>query len=689
MSENWSQGGSGEYGEDPYSRSEPRPENSGRGRRRAAGPPPDGVHPDAARSRAARPQDPYASGSYDTPSYAPGSGPGQSGPNRYGLGAYDPAASYGGGAGTSGSHDTGAYDPGYETGSQRAGGRPGGSGAYPTDPRAADPYASGGYPANAAPRRPQGPPPPSQPPHPAQGRAPYGGAPQPARGTYGQGYETGGGAPGADYESGSHQTGQYDRRAAERPGYERPARERAAAPGYDRQPYEAEAYSEPAYREDPRQASGTGGRRRAAEPAPVAEEEYDYDGYDQDEYGEDPQPRSRRRGGRRDEADDDFQLIDEDQDEDSGGRGGRRPKQAKRGRNCLAVLVSFALIVGVLGYGGYWAYKHFGSHNSQPADYTATTNPQVIDVVIPQGAGGSQIGQILFSADVIKSQGSFINACTGTSQCAQIQADTYLLPKEISAQAALGLLLNPTSVDKKGQLNTYGGERAAQIFAEVEKKKGWTQAQIVTAMTGGQIDLPAWDTGKAGTNFPFAPIEGFICAEQYDLDSYSTPQALMKKMVDDQLAVFTTDNLAAKATSLNVTEYQLLTIASMAQAEAANANDLPNIAEVVFNRLKDKAEFNHLGFDTVTLYGMGNTVTSPSAADLRDTSNPYNTHLIDGLPPTPIDNPDTAALTAVTAPTPSTYVYFCAISSTTTEYASNDAQWLQLGKQYPKQCGGG
>jgi UPF0755 protein len=709
VSDNWSQGGSGGPGEDPYARPEPAPEGGGRGRRRAGGPPPDGAarQPDP-RSRPQRPQDPYAAGAPD-PAYG-NVQPGPGGQSRYGLGSYDASpfgsSPYSTTAHDSGSYPTGSYGAGPDSGAQYPAGRSAGPGRPPAEPRVLDPFATGGQSAGAGapPRRGQ-PAQPGQPQRPAPGRPPFGAAAQPPRTGYGRDpYDTGshGAGPEAGYDSGSYETGQFDRRQSERPPYDRAQRDRGAQ-GYDRQPYESQAserrpydadsYDQAPYRDEPRSA-GAGGRRRAAGPV-EPDPDPDFDEYARDEF--DPEPptrsRSRRRSTRRDEeVEEDFQLIDDehdDGDDSGGGRSGRKPKQPKRGRNCLAVFVAFAVLAGGLGYGGYRAYQWYEGRNSEPADYTATSGTELIDVVIPGGAGGTEIGQILYKADVIKSEGAFINACAANPQCPQIQANTYLVPKEISAASAVTLLLNPTNVDEKGLLTTYGGERAQQIFASLEKKKGWSDASVVAAMNSGKIDLPSWDTAKAGAKFPYAPIEGFICAEQYELGSYSTPQALLKKMVDDQLSLLTTQNFAAKAQTLGVTEYQLLTIASMAQAEAANANDLPNIAEVVFNRLKDTADFQHLGFDTVTLYGLGNTVTTPTAADLRDTTNPYNTHLIDGLPPSPIGNPDTAALTAAANPAQTKNVYFCAINSTTTLYATDNSQWADLGRQYPDQCGGG
>jgi UPF0755 protein len=153
------------------------------------------------------------------------------------------------------------------------------------------------------------------------------------------------------------------------------------------------------------------------------------------------------------------------------------------------------------------------------------------------------------------------------------------------------------------------------------------------------------------------------------------------------LTVFNKESLTDKAAALGLTPYKLLIIASLARAEAgSNTADLNKIAGVVFNRFNDPALFAHLGFDTSTLYGMGNAGTVP---DNRDTANPYNTSVfgIKGLPPSPIDSPDQQSIDAALNPNrANTYFYFCATPDGV-QYAATNAQWQQLGTKYKGLCG--
>jgi UPF0755 protein len=406
-----------------------------------------------------------------------------------------------------------------------------------------------------------------------------------------------------------------------------------------------------------------------------------------------PPPPPRRRAvpslDDEDEADSRFNLIDDEDEDDAGSGRGRKVKQ-KKGRNCLAVFIAFSVIAGGLGYGGYKGVQWYQSKYGAPPDYVSTTGTGAkVDVTIPSGSGGKTIGGLLFNAGIVKSQRAFTDACTANVKCGSIEAGTYLMPKGISAASAVTALLDPKNQDSKSQLITYGGERASQVFAALETKTGWKDADVRAAIASGNINLPSWDTGQPGAKFPYAHIEGFIATESYVLTDYKTPTDLLKKMVNDQLTVFNQENLAAKATALNLTEYKLLIIASLARAEAgSNTADLNKIAGVVFNRFNSTSLFAHLGFDTATLYGMGNTGTVP---DNNDKANPYNTSVngIKGLPPTPIDNPDQPSIDAAINPNrANNYVYFCATPDGV-QYAANNAQWQTLGNRYKGLCGTG
>ena len=263
-----------------------------------------------------------------------------------------------------------------------------------------------------------------------------------------------------------------------------PGRDREPVRDRDRDGYSAEpsgSYSSPAsrdsYAESP-SASGLRSRRRAAASDPEDE----------------------RDSGR-------FSLVDDEDDEDGngegGGRGGERKPKQRRAFTCLVVFLFFAVLAGGMGFGVFKAYSWYqGKYGPAPDYVSAVGTGEKVPVTIPSGSGGTTIGGLLFNAGIVKSQRAFSDACKANISVRNIQAGTYLLTKGLSASAAITALLNPKNQDSKTQLITYGGERAGQIFAALEAKTGWKDADIRAAISGGGIGLPSWATPSRGRSTP-------------------------------------------------------------------------------------------------------------------------------------------------------------------------------------------
>ncbi|HET9172110.1 MAG TPA: endolytic transglycosylase MltG [Actinospica sp.] len=524
------------------------------------------------------------------------------------------------------------------------------------------------------------------------------------------GYDTGQYAAGYQQQQPGYDTGGYPSQDYQRSGYDTSTGYQSQ--GYDSAAsYEAASYGSGSYDTGTRGGGyGAGRQQSSSYPAESRDPYADLgESAEPDEYEFQPRGGRRRAGtGEQPQVSDDgrFGLLDDEtatespsspgktdeDDEDRGGRrggrsGGKQKDDKKARRSCTVIFLFFALIAGGLGYGGYQAYNWYQSHYGPPADYGSASGVSSTAIVtVPSGAGGTEIASILFNAGIVKSERAFIQACNNNAQCPNIQANTYQLHKQMSAAGAVTALLNTGNVYNKSQLLVRPGERAADVFTDLEQKTGWTQAQIVSAINGGQIDLPSYAAAKTGTKYPFANVEGMLFTGTYQLPGYKTPQALLKAMVDQQVAMFNAVGLTQKASSVGMTPYQVLTVASMARAEAgSDPADLAKISGVIYTRLKNYS-YSKLGFDTSTLYGLGRTTPQPTAAELADSTNPYNLRIVRGLPPGPIDSVDQTALMGALAPTDSTDVFFCAVNGTV-HYASNNTAWAQLGKQFPGYCG--
>ncbi|MGV9567042.1 endolytic transglycosylase MltG [Streptomyces sp. NPDC003480] len=406
--------------------------------------------------------------------------------------------------------------------------------------------------------------------------------------------------------------------------------------------------------------------RRQAEPEPKT----DWDpGPDQGEH-------AFFAGDDEDDADDDG--------EDGRGRGDRRGRggKGKKRRNGCACLVVVLVFGGGIGGVGYFGYQFYQNRFGAAPDYVGEGSGEQVTVTIPKGSGGFAIGQVLKQAGVVKSVDAFVAAQEQNPNGKTIQAGTYTLKKHMSAAAAVQLMLSPAS---KNNLIIAEGWRNAKVYAAIDGrlqlKAGTTQA--LAAKKWKTFGLPDWADSNSSIK---DPLEGFLYPSSYPVAKGMKPEDVLKQMVDLAKEKYAEYGLQAKARSLNLDNpLQVLTVASLVQAEGRSKHDFEKVATVVYNRLRpNNTETNGLlDFDSTVNYLRGESkLGTGSVDDLRKIDNPYNTYRVKGLPPGPIDNPGEVAIKAALNPAKGNWYYFVSISDNETLFAETNAEQNRNRQKY-------
>lgn len=384
--------------------------------------------------------------------------------------------------------------------------------------------------------------------------------------------------------------------------------------------------------------------------------------------------------GRRDEHDD----YDEYEDEPAPGRGSRggdrerRSKAKKRkGKNGVACLVVAAVLVGGVGGIGYFGYQFWQGQFAAAPDFTGAGSGEV-QVEIPKDSGGYQIGNILKKAGVVKSVDAFVSAQGKNPKGLSIQAGVYTLKKEMSAESAVSLMLNPVS---QANLVIPEGKRNTWVYDQLDKRldlKAGTTKGIAQAKADS-LGLPDW-----AKNHPDVkdPLEGFLFPASYPVAKGTKPEDVLRKMVSRANAEYMKLDLEAKAQELGVKgPWELVTVASLVQAEGKTHDDFRKMSEVIYNRLKpdNRETYQLLQFDSTLNYLKGQSEIKISEKETRTNTDPYNTYKHTGLPPGPIDNPGNQALAAMLSPTNDGWIYFVATDGMSkTEFAKTHTEFLKL-----------
>ncbi len=344
-------------------------------------------------------------------------------------------------------------------------------------------------------------------------------------------------------------------------------------------------------------------------------------------------------------------------------------RQRRRRRKSFVALVLVLTVVGAIGTGIYFGGQELIDRGRElfgaPADYPGPGTGEVV-VEIPAGATLTEMGKILEDAGVVASAGAFVDASDANSRSGQIQPGTYTLMSEMKAADVINAMLESTTV--VGKIVLPEGLRESQTVERIATEGSFDPAAVQAAVDAAP--LPPYAEGDA---------EGFLFPATYDLMPESDPTSVVANIVNRFGQAAETVGLEAGAAARGLTPRQVVTIASIVQREVRNEGDMPMVAEVIYNRLAGACGpvvGQKLQMDSTVHYAI-NDYTSVFTSDAaRATNSPYNTYLVNGLPPGPIASPGEAALSAALNPSNGGYCYFVAVNLDTgeTRFAATGAE---------------
>lgn len=333
-------------------------------------------------------------------------------------------------------------------------------------------------------------------------------------------------------------------------------------------------------------------------------------------------------------------------------RGGARPP--KKGSPVPVVIGVLIAIAVVAGAALFLFPRIFGG------DSANIEAGQQVSITIPEGSSSDAIATILVDNHIIADSGEYYAAVK------KLNAEMSLKPGDYQFET----LQDPLSVVKQ----LVAGPNLEGVKLTVPEGKTVEQtAQLVEDAYGISADefiSQAKASAYAG-DYPFLAdagndsLEGFLYPKTYTFAGTPTADEVIRAMLDqyqlDVVDAFDFD--AGRATisatyGIELSDYELLTLASIVEREGLNADQRAHVASVFLNRLAGKGDFAgrpYLQSDATLMYETGGAVT---AEDIQGIDSPYNSYQNAGLPPTPICSPSSEAILATLEPTDSDDLYF-------------------------------
>ncbi|QAY71103.1 endolytic transglycosylase MltG [Xylanimonas protaetiae] len=366
--------------------------------------------------------------------------------------------------------------------------------------------------------------------------------------------------------------------------------------------------------------------------------------FDHPAFAQQPSPDSRRTAARR--------------------RSAAKRRRQRRIRTTVVVL----LVAAVVGAVGWATLGDLSGVLKNPFAHTAEDFPgpgdSPVQVEIPQGASGRQMGEVLHDAGVVASVAAFTQAFGQNPAAGGIQPGTYALMTRMKASDAVATLAKNEKVETKVTIPE--GFTAAQVLERITSVTGIAKADLDAAIAApDSIGLPPEAGGQ---------VEGWLFPATYTVTPQDTATTVLSAMVKQ-----TVDTLAAQGVAPEA-RLDTLKVASIVEREAP-AGFQGEVSRVVDNRI---ARGEPLGMDAIDSYGLGKPSDQITKSEFNDANLPYASRVHKGLPPTPIGNPGAEAIAAAANPPAGSWLWYVTVNLDTGETKFTDSynEFLQFKQEF-------
>ena len=287
------------------------------------------------------------------------------------------------------------------------------------------------------------------------------------------------------------------------------------------------------------------------------------------------------------------------------------------------ILVALAFLIGTLSYS--WVVLH------QPFDRSGET----VRCEIPAGISVDQIHEQMVQKGLIHSRVPWVIYVRLSGKDRSIKSGLYDLSTSMSPVTILDNLV-----------------RGVGVLSVVTIPEGWTAATTFGRLAarlkipeGQFFDLAADISWRKSLNLPETGLEGYLYPETYQFARGVTARTVLETLLEAARRSATPEEIQT-ASALDLSWHQLITLASIIEAEARIPSERSRIAAVYHNRL---AAGWLLQADPTVAYASGVNGSDLTHRELAIDS-PYNTYVYKGLPPGPICSPGADCIRAALNP---------------------------------------
>ncbi|MQL46782.1 endolytic transglycosylase MltG [Photorhabdus khanii] len=310
----------------------------------------------------------------------------------------------------------------------------------------------------------------------------------------------------------------------------------------------------------------------------------------------------------------------------------------KRKKHFFTLLALIVMVAAILLYAGYKKVERF-------ADQTLAIKQDRV-FTLPAGIGRHSLEALLVQDNLIKDSHIFPWLLRLEPKFAEFKAGTYQLTREMTLREMLQLL----SSGKEAQFTVR--------FVEGSRLSDWWKILQQSEYLKHELnDKSAQELAEILGIKETDTLEGRLYPDTYHYTAGTSDVALLKRAYW-QMEMTLEEEWQKRDKNLPYkSAYEMLIMASIIEKETGVEVERTKVASVFINRLRLNMR---LQTDPTVIYGLGEKYTGTIFRKDLTTLTPYNTYMINGLPPTPIAMPGLASIKAAAHPAKTEFLYFVA-----------------------------
>ncbi len=335
-------------------------------------------------------------------------------------------------------------------------------------------------------------------------------------------------------------------------------------------------------------------------------------------------------------------------------------------KKIIALLCVLLIIAG--------AYLYLNNYIEESLTAVDVNDNSPIALEIPAGSTTNDIAEILFENNLISNIRTFKYYAEKTGSDSKLKAGFYLLSKNMNADELLDSLIKGGSSGNTYNITIIEGLTNEDMALALSEQTELNYDRFIELMETPEMFKEdyefLYDTSISN-------LQGYLMPDTYNIYIDSNEEEIIRVLLK-QFDEFYVDEIKPRMENTNLSFEELINLASIVEKEALLDEERDEVAKVFLNRLDINMRLQSCA--TVN-YANGEWKERLTYEDIEIDS-PYNTYIVEGLPPLPINSPGKLSIIAVLEPAEVDYLFFVAKGDGSHYFSNTYDEHIDAAKEY-------